>query len=72
MDPAWFAEMVRQMHGTRAISIGGIFRDYFKELEEEPEDLIGQDEEADTDEVDEGHLFFSWRKQERLYRMLNR
>lgn len=68
-DPAWFAEMVKQLHGTRAVSLGGIFQDYFKELEEEPDDLIGQDGE---DEVDEGHLFFGWRRQERRYRMVNR
>lgn len=68
-DPAWFAELVRQMHGTRAIALGGIFRDYFKALEEEPEDLIGEDEEADA--VDEGHLFFGWKRPEKRYRMVS-
>lgn len=68
-DPAWFAEMVKQLHGTRAVALGGIFRDYFKALEEEPDDLIGNDGE---DDVDEGHLYFGWRRSEKKYRMVNR
>ena len=70
-DPGWFAEMVRQMHNTRAISVGGIFQDYFQELEEEPEDLIGHEDEEEG-EVDEGHIFFGWKRQERKYRMVDR
>ena len=68
-DPAWFAELVTQMHKTRAVAVGGIFRDYFKELEEEPEDLIGKDDE---DEEDQGHLYFGWRRSEKRYRQVNR
>ena len=66
-DPIWFAEYVNQMHGSRAIAVGGVLRDYFKQLEEEPEDLIG---EGDEDEPDEGHLYFGWRKPEKKYRMV--
>lgn len=69
-DPAWFAELVRQVHGTRAISLGGIFKDYFRDLEREPEDLIGRDE--DSTDVDEGHLFFGWRSSEKKYRQVER
>lgn len=68
-DPQWFAEMVKQLHGTRAVALGGIFQDYFKELEEEPDDLIGSDGE---DELNEGHLFFGWRRKQRQYRMVDR
>jgi plasmid rolling circle replication initiator protein Rep len=66
-DPQWFAEYVKQMHKSRAISVGGILQDYFKKLEEEPEDLIG---ESDEDEVDEGHLRFGWKRREKKYRMV--
>ena len=68
-DPGWFAELVRQMHGTRAVAVGGIFKDYFKELEEEPEDLIGEEESA---EPDEGKLFFGWRSSQKKYRQVER
>jgi hypothetical protein len=36
-----------------------------QELEEEPEDLIGKDEE--TDEVDEGSLSFRWQRESKKY-----
>jgi len=66
-DPDWFAEYVRQMHGTRAISIGGCLKDYFKALEQEPDDLIGSDQEGD---LDEEHLYFGWKRQEKQYKMI--
>jgi hypothetical protein len=43
----WFLELTRQLHNTRAVAIGGVLRRYMQELEEEPEDLIGKDEETD-------------------------
>jgi plasmid rolling circle replication initiator protein Rep len=66
-DREWFLEYTRQMYNTKSISVGGIFRDYFRQLEEEPQDLIGNDGE---DDVDEGHFYFSWRRKEKRYRML--
>lgn len=66
-DPDWFAEYVRQMHGTRAISIGGCLKEYFKALEQEPEDLVGSDQESD---IDEGHLYFGWKFREKRYKMI--
>jgi len=65
-DREWFLEYTRQMYNSKSISVGGIFRDYFRQLEEEPEDLIG---EGDETEVDEGHLLFSWRRKEQRYRL---
>jgi hypothetical protein len=39
-------------------------------LEKEPtsEEMIGDDGEG---EVDEGHLYFGWRRREKLYRMVD-
>ncbi len=67
-DPVWFAELVKQMHKTRAVAVGGIFRDYFKELEEDPEDLIGKDDDY---EEDQSHLYFGWRRSDKRYRQVN-
>lgn len=69
-DPIWFAEYVKQMHGTRAVSIGGCLKDYFKVLEQEPEDLIGKGED-EKDEVDEGHLYFGWKSDQRKYKLID-
>ena len=68
-DCDWFLEYVKQVHGTRAIGVGGVLRDYFRELEEEPEDLIGHDEESD-DEVKPESLYFRWNRKIKKYVMV--
>jgi plasmid rolling circle replication initiator protein Rep len=67
-DREWFLELTRQLHRTKAIAVGGVLRDYLRELECEPEDLIGNTNEG---EVDEGHLYFGWRSKEKKYRLNN-
>jgi hypothetical protein len=52
----------------RCIATGGVLKDYLKELEEEPEDLIG---EGDDSGVDDASLYFGWKRQEKKYRMVN-
>jgi len=66
-DREWFLELTRQLHRTKAIALGGLLKDYFRELEREPEDLIGDDGEH---EVDEGHLYFGWKRREKKYRLV--
>ena len=58
--------ITEQLYKIRRISVGGILRSYMKKLEEEPEDLIGKD---DKNEVDQGHLCFQWKYQEKKYRL---
>ncbi len=65
----WFLELTRQMYRMRTIATGGVLKDYLKQLEEEPEDLIGKDELKTEDELDEGHLYFEWRYQEKKYKL---
>ncbi|MBD0362293.1 MAG: protein rep [Coleofasciculus sp. C3-bin4] len=67
-DREWFLELTRQMHKMKCITTGGVLKEYLKELEAEPEDLIGQSEEPQ--EQDEAELYFAWQRQERRYRML--
>lgn len=68
-DEEWFLELTRQLHKMRAIATGGILKDYLREIEEEPEDLIGKDE--DDPGIDEGSLYFGWKRQEKRYRMVS-
>ena len=68
-DKEWFLEYTRQIANTKALSIGGVFREYFRDLEKEPEDLIGEDE-SDCSE-DFGDLIFNWRRHEKKYRLLD-
>ena len=65
----WFLELTRQMHRMRMIATGGILKDYLKQLEEEPEDLIGKDELKTEDDLDEGYLYFEWKYQEKKYKL---
>jgi plasmid rolling circle replication initiator protein Rep len=41
-DRGWFLELTRQMHKMRCVTTGGVLKEYLKELEQEPEDLIGK------------------------------
>lgn len=66
-DREWFLELTNQLHKTRAVAVGGILKDYLKELEEEPEDLIGESDNPDP--VDEGSLYFGWRRVQKQYKL---
>lgn len=68
-DRVFFLELTKQLHKTRAVAVGGVLRDYMKELEEEPEDLIGESDEPE--QVDEGSLYFGWKRREKRYRMVD-
>ncbi len=66
-DREWFLELTRQMHKKRNIATGGVLKDYLRELEHEPEDLIG---ESNQNEIDEGHLYFEWKHKNKKYRLV--
>ena len=59
-DDAWLAELTKQLHKTRAISVSGILKDFIKE--DEPEDLVNTDEDSiDSSQVDdEDRIIFGW------------
>jgi plasmid rolling circle replication initiator protein Rep len=46
-DVEWTCEYISQMLGAKKVTTGGLFRDYLKQIEQEPEDLIGKDDEDD-------------------------
>jgi plasmid rolling circle replication initiator protein Rep len=67
-DRAWFLELTGQMHKMKAIVTGGVLKEYLRELEEEPEDLVGENNLA---EVDEGHLYFGWKREKKKYKLVD-
>lgn len=67
-DREWFLELTRQMHKMKCVTTGGVLKEYLKELEEEPEDLIGESDEDET--ADRGTLYFGWKRREKKYRMV--
>ena len=69
-DRDWFLELTKQIHKTRAVAVGGVFRDYFRNTDREiEEDLIGEGDEPD--QVDEGKLYFGWKRREKKYLMVS-
>lgn len=68
-DREWFLSLTEQLHKMRAIATGGILKKYLRELEDEPEDLIGT---GDDDEMEElGRLFFGWRRDAKKYKLVD-
>ncbi len=70
VDREWFIELTRQLHKMKAVVVGGVLRQYLRELENEPEDLIGEDEKGEGD-LDEGHLYFGWKQKLKKYKLLD-
>ena len=62
-------EVTRQLYKMRSISVGGLLRSYIRKIEKEPEDLIHDDEIKTDSEIDEGHLYFEWKYQEKKYKL---
>jgi plasmid rolling circle replication initiator protein Rep len=69
-DREWFLELTRQMHKSRTIATGGVLKDYLRQLEQEPEDLIGKDDER-QEFIDEGHFYFGWKRREKKYKLVD-
>lgn len=68
-DKEWFLELTRQMKKMRSIATGGVLKEYLKELEEEPEDLIGESNLPENE--NEASLYFEWKRKDKRYRMVN-
>lgn len=67
-DVDWFLEYVHQVHKTRSVSVGGVLRGYFKDLEREPEDLIGNDGESPENGIS---IQFQWNSRLKQYIMVS-
>ena len=66
-DRDWLCELTRQLHKTRAVSVGGELRPYLRE--DEPEDLI-HDEDVESEMAasgDDPRLIFDWATEAKRY-----
>lgn len=71
-DSTWLEQLTKQLHKTRAISLGGIFKEYLSEedlSEPKTEDLIhtglAEDEEATA--LTDHRVWFGWREMVQRY-----
>jgi plasmid rolling circle replication initiator protein Rep len=67
-DREWFLELTQQLHNMRAISTGGVLKEYLRELESEQIESV----EIDANRVGEecGQLLFGWRHSDNKYRII--
>lgn len=63
-DREWLVELTTQLHKTRAVAVGGVFKNFLSE--EEPEDLIHVDENSD-EPLSDNSLWFGWREMLQRY-----
>lgn len=62
-------ELTAQLHKTRSISTGGLLKEYLKEIEKEPDDLVHSDLLQDEDCSKSISLFFQWNEHIKHYGM---
>lgn len=67
-DKEWLAKITAELHKTRAVSVGGILRDYLSE--DEPEDLITELDEDSSEDVIQT-LVFGWREMVSKYLLIS-
>lgn len=58
IDSEWLAQLTEQVRKTRAVSVGGVLRDFIKE--EEPENLVNIEEENEDSDEHINELYFDW------------
>lgn len=63
IDREWLVALTGQLHKTRAVALGGIFKQYLSE--KEPEDLIGEEEKEE--DISDLSLTFGWREMVERY-----
>jgi hypothetical protein len=56
------------MHKMRCVATGGVLKQFLRDLEDEPEELIGTGE--DLVDEDELNLFFNWVRGNNRYRLV--
>lgn len=72
VDADWLIEITKQLHKTRAVSVGGCLRKLIKE-ESDNDDLINiDDDETPKEAVSEIILSFGWQETKRRYKLKER
>jgi len=69
-DRDWFLQLCRQLHGVKAINVGGVLRLKMRELEQEPEDLIHVEEKSDFKDKECPEIWFAWNKSKKRYQVI--
>jgi plasmid rolling circle replication initiator protein Rep len=66
-EKAWLLEMVDQMRNVRAVSLGGIFKQFLKETETEQDLITPSEQDIAEAKTNEGGFMFGWRSKLKRY-----
>jgi plasmid rolling circle replication initiator protein Rep len=69
VDQEWLVELTTQLHKIRAMATGGVLKEYLKELEQEPEDLIHVEDKPEDDDFTIATVTFDWQSKPKKYVM---
>jgi plasmid rolling circle replication initiator protein Rep len=69
VSPDWLIELTKQLHKTRAVSVGGCLREFLRE-EKEDDDLINIDDDDESKELmSDIILRFGWEEKKKRYKL---
>jgi plasmid rolling circle replication initiator protein Rep len=66
-DPQWLMELTKQLHKTRAVSVGGVLKQCFSGEEPTDEELIHGEEAIAEISEDDPRFIATWQKPKRRY-----
>lgn len=67
-DQEWLIELTHQLHKTRAVSIGGVLREFMSDSEPDDSDLIHGDESVEEFSENDPRFLAQWQKDEHRYK----
>jgi plasmid rolling circle replication initiator protein Rep len=67
IDQAWIVELAKQLHKTRAVSVGGVLKDYLSEEDVTEEEMLSGDDQDDDSQSTDEHWSFGWREDYKRY-----
>jgi hypothetical protein len=68
-DREWLVELTTQLYKVRALATGGVLKEYLKELEKEPEDLIHVEDNSEDNDCCIATVTFDWDNKPKKYVM---
>lgn len=66
-DKEWLAELTRQTHKMRGVSLGGILKQYLSEEEATNDELVAGDSETKPEDITDPYYFAHWDKPDTRY-----
>lgn len=71
-DQEWLVTLTQQLYKTKSIATGGILKDYLRQLESEPDDLIHADDLENSEPLNKSvSLVFAWFNHVKKYFLVN-